>query len=817
MKISYNWLQNYLDLSTTSVEAIAEMLPLLGFDVESIERLGPPQLEHVVVGEVVEYAQHPNADRLRCCKVRTGLETPLHSIVCGAKNFEAGDKVMVALPGAILPGNFKIKKSKLRGEPSEGMLCSAKELQLGQDHAGILIVDAEQALGRPLNQVFSDCDTVLNLEVTPNRVDVLSHIGTARELAARLGCGVRYPQIHSSRVNASSGQPLLREIEVKAAEACPHYTAQCIRGVEVKASPKWLKAAVEAIGLRSINNVVDVTNYVLHETGQPLHAFDAGKIQGEQLQVRFAQPQEQITTLDEKQRSLSEDMLVIADAHNALVVAGVMGSQRAEVDLTTTDIVLESAYFEPSQVRATSRKLGLSSDSAYRFERGVDPQGIEYARQRAADLILEVAGGRLDGDCIEVGSAPVTCDEIELRPQRVRQLLGFELSDDAMQQALEAIELKVSVHTQATGADRWIVGIPSFRGDLQREIDLVEEIVRIYGTDKIPASSVEARGICHADHRVHAFKQQVAQDLCGQNFDEALLYSLRAPEEVATLFGDEAYQRLTLANPLQSDQSHLRPSLIPGLLDVLKLNQARGTEATRFYERGQVFRAANGQVSELISVAFVLLADPVRREWRVRESGDFYTARSLCEGILSRAGIAPNKLNFEPIDACELWQPGHAAEAGDWSQMGYSCTAGLLKLDTVKARWGIEHRVIAGSVLMTPAIFKRKMSRARYQALSNQPASVKDLALMVDASTLAAQVERDLAKFAKKACQGFVCEQVRIFDVYGGSGLPEGQKSLALSLRFRAQERTLKEKEVNAAFELIQKMIADKTPYVVRK
>ena len=392
MKISYNWLQNYLDLSATSVEAIAEMLPLLGFDVESIERLGPPQLEHVVVGEVVEYSQHPNADRLRCCKVRTGHETPLHSIVCGAKNFEVGDKVMVALPGAVLPGDFKIKQSKLRGEPSEGMLCSAKELELGHDHDGILIVDAEQTLGRPLNQVFSDCDMVLNLEVTPNRVDVLSHIGTARELAARLGCSVRYPKIQSSRINASLGQLLLKGVQVKVPEACPHYTAQCIRGVEVKSSPKWLQSAIEAIGLRSVNNVVDVTNYVLHETGQPLHAFDASKIQGGSCSFVSLSLEELITTLDGKERSLSSDMMVIADAHDALVVAGVMGSQRAEVDSSTTDIVLESAYFEASQVRATARRLGISTDSSYRFERGVDPMGIDYARQRAADLILEVAG-----------------------------------------------------------------------------------------------------------------------------------------------------------------------------------------------------------------------------------------------------------------------------------------------------------------------------------------------------------------------------------------------------------------------------------------
>jgi phenylalanyl-tRNA synthetase beta chain len=821
MKISYNWLKNYIDLDPVehSAEVLQEVLPLLGFDIEEIEKLGPPQLNNVVVGQVLDFEQHPDADRLRCCKVSTGKEGEVHDIVCGAKNFAQGDHVMVALPGAVLPGNFKIKASKLRGQPSAGMMCSSKELQVGQDHDGIMILDQNIALGTPVNDLYTDGDTVLNLEITPNRVDVLSHIGVARELSARFGLAVKYPKIKAGieSDSDSAGESLISGVEVKATKVCPHYTATCIKGVKVGPSPKWLKDAIEATGQCSINNVVDVTNYVLHETCQPLHAFDAAKIKGGKLVVRMATQGEKLTTLDEKERTLSANMAVIADAERALVVAGVMGSLDAEVEEATTDIVLEAAYFNPTSVRATARKLSLSTDSSYRFERGVDPQGVEYAALRAIDLILEVAGGTVDGPMIVQGQFVETVSEIQIKPDNIRKFIGFDVGDEEIQQALESLDLSVAVHSDSDGSARWEVSIPSFRGDLQRDVDLIEEFVRIYGTDKIPESPVVARGISSEDHRIYTVNAAVADYLTGQNFNEAYLYSLRDPEETTFFFGEEGFKVLALDNPLQSDQSHMRPSLIPGLLDVLKLNSARGTGATRFFERGHVYREVKGEMVELISVGFVILADQVSREWRQREVADFYSARTIAGNILDLAGTASSKLNYNPIDDCKLWQGGQSAYAGDFAKMGFEATVGLLNIATLKDRWDLDHAVIAGSVLMTPKFFERKAKRGRHSGVSNQPASSKDLALIVDQVVLAGQVQNDVAKFAKKATQGFNCESVRVFDVYEGEGLPEGKKSLAVSMSFRATDRTLKDKEVNTAFECIQKIITEQTDYQIRK
>ena len=414
-------------------------------------------------------------------------------------------------------------------------MCSAKELQIGQDHEGIMIIDQDATLGTPVNELYDDGDTVLNLEITPNRVDVLSHIGVARELAAKFGLAVKYPEVKVSKKNASAGDALISSVEVSAPEVCPHYTAICIKGVKVGPSPKWLKDAIEGTGQRSINNVVDVTNYVLHETCQPLHAFDAAKIKGNKLVVRMASEGEQITTLDEVERKLTANMAVIADAERPLVIAGVMGSLDAEVEETTTDIVLEAAYFAPTSIRATARKLNLSSDSSYRFERGVDPKGVIYASLRAVDLILEVAGGTVDGNLIEEGAEPTTISEVKLIPQSVRNFIGFDISDAEMQAVLESLGLGVSIHDEGDGAVLWQVTIPSYRQDLQREVDLIEEIIRVYGTDKIPESEVVARGINDDDHRIYTVNEAVAHYLTGQNFNEAFLYSPR-PRGDAVLF-----------------------------------------------------------------------------------------------------------------------------------------------------------------------------------------------------------------------------------------------------------------------------------------
>jgi phenylalanyl-tRNA synthetase beta chain len=510
-------------------------------------------------------------------------------------------------------------------------------------------------------------------------------------------------------------------------------------------------------------------------------------------------------------------MAVIADSERPLVIAGVMGSVDAEVDHSTTDIILEAAYFDARSIRSTARKLGLSSDSSYRFERGVDPKGLTYAALRAVDLILEVAGGTVDGNRIEVGAEPATQSEITLRPDHVRRFIGFEVEDSKIQSILESLELGVSIHDEPDGSHRWEVSVPSYRGDLQREVDLIEEFIRVFGTDQIPESEVVARGISQEDHRIYTVNEAVAGYLNGQNFDEAFLYSLRDPEETRFFFGEESDQLLALDNPLQSDQSHLRPSLVPGLVDVLQLNAARATGATRFFERGRVFRAVNGRMMELVSLGFVLVADQMDRQWKQRELPDFYTARTLCQNLLEMAGQPAARLDFKPIAECRLWQGGQSAYAGDFERMGFEATCGLLNVATLKERWDIATPVLAGSILMTPKFFERKSKRGRHGDISNQPASSKDLALIVDQAVLAGQVQNDIAKFAKKAAQGFQCESVRIFDLYEGEGLPDGKKSLAVGMTFRSADRTLKDKEVNAAFEGIQKLISEKTDYQIRK
>ena len=819
MKISYNWLKNYLELDpvTHSPEVLADALPLLGFDVETIERVGPPQLENVVVGKVLNFKQHPNADRLRCCEVSTGNEGEIHQIVCGAKNFQAGDCVMVALPGAVLPGDFKIKKSKLRGEPSEGMLCSAKELKVGADHDGILVLDSEIPLGTPLNSVFADDDTVLSLEITPNRVDVLSHLGVSREIAARFGLNLKYPEVKASVSNAGESNTLLTSVKISATEICPQYTAFCIKGVNVAESPKWLKSALEAIGLRPINNVVDITNFVLYETGQPLHAFDAAKISGKRLEVRNAKEGELITTLDGVERKLSPKMAVIADDDRPLVIAGVMGSVTAEVDESTTDVVLETAYFNPGSIRATSRTLGVSSDSSYRFERGIDPKGLLYASLRALDLIKEIAGGEIIGDRLADGSEFSIENSITFYPAQAVRFMGFEIENPKMIEIFEALDFEVSEQTDPNGELHWEVTVPSYRGDLTRDVDLIEELVRLYGTDQIPETPVKARGIATSDHRAYTVTSKISQYLNGQNFNEAYLYSLRDPEETKELFGADEHQLLALDNPLQSDQSHLRASLIPGLLDTLKLNTARGTGAKRFFESGHIFRADGNKVTELFAFSFVIVGETVGRSWKERASSDFYTARTVCENILEIAKLGSAKIPFEPMEENPLWQVEQSAVNGCLERMGYRCEVGMLNIVTLKDKWDLDVPVFAGSIEVDPKCFQRATKRGRHKFISNQPNSVKDLALIVDADVLFSQVRSEITKFAKKAVKGFECEAIECFDVYSGEGLPEGKKSFAVSFSFRAADRTLKDKEINATFDSIQSSIEQSTQYQIRK
>ncbi len=813
MKISRKWIQHYVDLNERSDDDISYALTMLGFEVESIESTALPPLENVVVGEVLGFEQHPNADRLSVCEVDVGDGT-LRRIVCGAKNFRQNDRVVVALPGAVLPGDFKIKAGNLRGVRSEGMLCSERELGLGEDHAGIAILEDRPALGTPVNAVFAgQGDTVFDLEITPNRPDALSHIGIARELAAWFKEALRYPEVKATPGSHDSG-PLIERLEVEVAERCPHYRGYSVRGVTVGESPRWLQDALSSVGLRSVNNVVDATNYVLLELGQPLHAFDVKKIGGGKIVVRPARAGEKITTLDGRERVLEPQMTVIADAEKPLVLAGVMGAVEAEVDTSTSDIFLEAAWFDPAATRRTSRTLGLSTDSSYRFERGVDPRGAEFAALRCLDLILETAGGELTGPPLVVGGPPQTRTEIALEPSFVRERLGFEISDAVVADSLRALECEVhEAHTEY-GAPLLRVGVPSWRLDLGRPIDLVEEVIRIYGCDQIPEGEVRAHGLLVDDDPVPVFLKDVSGRLTARGFNEVMHYTLRDGSEVERWFPAEEAAALALSNPLAADASHLRPSLLPGLLDCVRLNQARLNAPRQIFETGRVFRVFNGATIELASVAFVVVQKPIEG-WRQPEQPDFYTAARLVSEIGQAAGLKVDPADFEVLAGSARWQDGHAAIWGDLRR-GYEANFGLLAPAFTRA-WGVDGLVVAGSIVLTPKFLQRDVKRKKYSSFSGFPPASRDLALLVDATEAAGKVRKALEKLARETSpKEFGLESVSIFDVYMGEGLAEGKKSIAFTLTYRAPDRTLTDKEVNAAFEALQARIAAKTAYTVR-
>ena len=807
MKFTISWLKRYLDIEKTP-EEIEEALNLSGLEVEEVITQGLPQLENVLVGEVVSREQHPNADRLSVCEVTTGSGEN-HHIVCGAQNFKVGDRVPVALVGAVLPGNFKIKKSKLRGVKSEGMMCSARELNLGNDHSGLLILEEKPEVGTPINDVFPEGDTIFDVAVTPNRPDALSVIGIARELATLFDLELKIPVLQEKSAPQSGNSCLLESISVLDSEFCPHYTAHCIENVKIAPSPQWLKEDLEAIGLRPINNVVDVTNWILMETGQPLHAFDAAKLKGKQIQVRRAKDGEVITTLDEKERKLSSEMHVIADAERALVVAGVMGSIDAEVDDTTTDIVLEAAWFQSEAVRMTARKLGLSTDSSYRFERSVDPRGTNYAARRAIELILELAGGNYAGAPYISGEPPAGNPDIQTSPDYFNKKLGFEVDPATIKKVLQSLGLGITEN-----GENWNVTIPTFRPDIERQIDLVEEFLRIYGTHNIPASPVKVTGLHTRDDAVAKFNAKVGKYLAANGFNECYVYSTRSKEEVDASVGEETAEKLKLANPLASDQTHLRASLLPGLLETLRLNQTRGNDPLQLFEKGRTWHVRNGEVVEMVSVAFLMMQEPLHRHWHPTPAKDFYSAKKVIYDILQIANVSTDQLNFTHLDSA-LWQEGHSASAGSISdnlliEFGILDHKRITDLD-------IKGTVIAGICHFAANILRTQPRHADFKHISHFPPANRDLALVMDATIPASQVLEQLCQAARAACtEDFIAESPTIFDHYEGEHLPDGKKSIAFALQFRSQDRTLKEKEINQAFDAITQAMTTDTPYQLR-
>ena len=815
MLISLNWLQTYIPGLNPNPEQIEEALTLIGFEVESIETRGLSPIDKVVVGEVLSKEPHPNADKLSVCKVHTGDPDHPASIVCGAQNFKVGDRVPVAVIGAELPGGFKIQKVQLRGVDSSGMMCSAKELGMGEDHSGLLILNNRPDIGTPIHEVFPKGDVVFDVEVTPNRPDCLSHLGLARELAAHFNLDRNEPvtELNAEAFSTEAKDGLLDRVVIEAAKDCHYYTAHCIRGVEIKESPDWLKTALEAIDLRPINNVVDVTNYVLHEFGQPLHAFDAAKIRGRTLRVRHAREDETLVTLDEKKRTLQPHHLLIADDERGLVIGGVMGSIDAEVDASTVDIVLESAWFEPRQTRRTSRELGLSTDSSYRFERGIDPRGVDTAAYRALELILETAGGSLCKQCYIEGSNELPERTIELSADYVRERCGFEFDDAAIERALSALGL--GLESLELSPKRWKITVPSFRADLERPIDLVEEFLRIYGTDRIPDADVQNRALLREHSMEWSLRKRMSSYLCAKGFTEAYNYTLLDASRLERQDGE--HEVLRLLNPISSDQTHLRPSLIPGLLEVIRTNQHHGAMGSRFFEWGRVYVAVGSELTECLGIGFALHEHPAQRSWKTREASDFYQIKALILDLLRMAGqrLSDNLISLDSIP--RYGQQGHFVKGAGLRKGGFEAEFGMLDLKFLKEQ-DIEGVVYAGCIAILPASIEKPEKPHRYQAFTHFPPSFKDLALVVDSKEPAARVLDAMLKTARSVSdKDLEVEDIQIFDQYAGKGLEPGTKSLAFSMTFRSKSGTLTDERVNRAFDYIQQQIESRTRYRVRR
>lgn len=813
MKVSLKWLKRYVSIEATPQE-LSEVFPMLGFEVEEVIIKGLPFVENVVVGEVKSRIQHPNADKLGVCEVQVGPNlNDVKQIVCGATNFKVGDRVPVALVGAVLPGDVKIKKSKLRGVESEGMMCSPAELRLSNDQDGLLIFEGEPELGTPINQVLKGDDVIFDLALTANRGDCLSHIGLARELASYYNIELKLPKIPSYEYTEGIvSNDHFNGVDVKSLN-CPLYSAWVIKGVKVESSPEWLKKDLEALGLRSVNNIVDITNWLMMDCGQPLHAFDLAKIKGQKLIVREAQAGEEITTLDGKKRVLEERMTVIADKDRSLVIAGIMGSLEAEVDNNTVDIVLESAYFEPTSIRHTMQKLHLSTDSSYRFVRDVDPKGVINTAQRAIEMILKIAGGQFISPGIVIGKEPRGDCEIEMVPDFVRKQCGFEVPDEVIKDVYQRLGFAIN-----SKGSVWKVTVPSFRADVKRPIDLVEEFLRVYGTNKIPKAPVRMEGLSRKDDPIAIFNHKVIDYLVGQHFNECYHYSLRQGEEIIRLYGGKIAQYCALDNPLTADHTHFRVSLLPGLFDALRLNQRNGNNVQGLFETGRVIQVVHEKPYEVLSVGFVIaIEDPYERNWLKREAADFYKAKNLILEIANIAGIElDDNIAFESINDSSIWENNRSARIGILDIHQYRMNVGLVDLKLTKD-WGIHGPILAGEILLMPEILNKSQSEVRFKYFSTFPSSRKDLALVMNAAFPAKTARRALYEVAKRSVEGkFNVESVEIFDVYQGKGLEEGKKSIAFSIIFRADDRTLKDEEIMNAFDKIQADIVSDGHFAIR-
>ncbi len=780
MKISLKWLKEYIDLDLDS-NAIAQKLTDAGIEVEEIIERGP-RLEKVVVGLVKEVNKHPDADRLSVCKVYDGSED--QQVICGAPNVQAGQHIPYAQLGSSLPNGLKIKKAKIRGVESFGMICSKEELGLEESSQGIWAIDGEFEPGTDFNAVMAPIsDTIFDVFITPNRPDCLSHIGIAREIAAFTGKEIKLPP-STLKESAERAEDIVR-VSIEDAEGCPRYCARVIRNVKVGPSPEWLVSKLEAVGLRSINNIVDVTNFIMMESGQPMHAFDLDYIEGNHIIVRKAGKQSTFTTLDDKQRKLSPETVMICDAEKEVAIGGIMGGQNSEVNAETKDILLESAYFNPQRIAESARHLQMSTDASQRFERGADPENCRKSIDRAAALMAELAGGTVCTGVVDAYPQKIEQRVIVLRPERVNRVLGTYLN----QKEIEALLGKIHVKATKDGFE-----VPSYRADLIKEIDLIEDVARLVGYDNIPQSEKEDVNLLEPDAHHENKMRRLRETLINAGLQEVFTNSMMSHKFAAA--GQDHEKLVHILNPVSDDLSTMRPSLLPGLLQVMDYNIKRRKKDMALFESGRIFQSAKDETElphQPYRLAIALCGQIEPEAWQGKgRDADFYDLKAFLE-ILSA------DLHLDSYE--------YKAEA-DHSVFDDSCCAAISYRNRVIGYCGKVKATIAKVFDLSIDVFAAEIDIAdfydqigreiSFTVIGKYPSIEKDFALELEADIAAGEVMTFISKQG-----GNLLRDVSVFDVYTGEHVGQNKKSLAFRLRFQSDERTLSDEEADKAFKKV--------------
>jgi len=804
MKVPYSWLREYCDPGMDPAQ-LADRLVMTGTEVERLDRIGPPSAEGFVVGKVVKCEKHPKADRLSACMVDTGDgERP---IVCGAPNVATGQTVAVALPGARMPNGEKLRKAKLRGIPSEGMILAADELEIGDDHEGIMELDPELAAGTPLSEVLPLGEPVLEIEVTPNRTDCFGVHGVAREVHAITGAALAAdPWAEDAPAEGEGEASDYASVTVDVPELCPRFTARVFTDVQIGPSPLWLQARLAAAGQRPINNVVDITNYVMLLTAQPLHAFDLDKVPDGALFVRTAEEGEKMTTLDDVERTFDAETVLVCDKDGPSGIAGIMGGQRSEVSEGTTRVLLEVACWNGTNILSSSRKLGLRSEASSRFEKQLHPELCMRAQRIASRLLIELCGAKMVPGTIDVAAEIPQPRRLLLRAERAEGLLGMRISQEDQKTYLERLGFEV----QSTGGDLEVVVPPDRHYDVTREVDLIEEVARVHGIDEhLPTTLPAVGGAVGGLSREQRLRRRAEDALRDLGFDQAVGWSFTDPGEAERLripAEDPRAQPVLLANPLSEDQSAMRTTLLGSLLDIAARNVSRGAGSLALFESTRVYLTEG--TGEFAGDRPAPFAEPHRfagiavgplspRSWRGGgEAADFFALKGVLEALAQQLGI---ELGFAPTEEPFL-HPGRAAAV---SVAGVP--AGWLgEVHPLVCRtWDLE-AAVAFELDAAPLLAAATVGDERYEDVTTFPAVYQDLAVVVPAGRPAAEV-----RAAVMAGGGDLLRAAEVFDLYEGEQLGEDRKSLALNLEFRADDRTLTDEEVAERREAIKAKLGE--------